>query len=298
MAPPRRVADPVCMDESSVAGESGVCGFDAAFLRALRDRELVVDYQPIVDVRRGKARRCEALVRWQHPERGLVPPCAFLPEVQARGFMPALTRYVLAEAITACAAWRRTAPDVGVAINVDATDFADPDLAGHLTGLLRAHDLPPGAVQLEITERGLLHDERATLQAIDAVVALGVTLAIDDFGAGHGSLLRLRRLPVTELKIDRSFTTGIGIHAADDHIVRCLVELARGLDVAVVLEGVEHARQWHLATAWGVSAVQGFLCGRPMRAHAVAEFVASREWLSSAGGVHALVERVGVGGGA
>jgi diguanylate cyclase (GGDEF)-like protein len=234
-------------------------------LRAGLDRgEIVVYYQPKVDPQLGRVLGVEALVRWQHPVHGLMMPPAFLPLAARSGLMPKLTRQVLAGALAQLASWRADGLDLTVAVNLDVSDLGDPELAADVARLLAEHDVPPTLLALEVTEDGLIADPETAAATLDAIAALGVRISLDDFGTGWSSLAHLRRLPVDELKIDRSFVMDMANDEDDASIVRTTLDLARSLRLRVVAEGVEDEETWTLLADLGCDAIQGFVLSRPL----------------------------------
>jgi diguanylate cyclase (GGDEF)-like protein len=246
-------------------------------LRAGLDRgELVVYYQPKVDPQLGRVLGVEALVRWQHPVHGLLMPPDFLPLADRSGLMPKLTRQVLDGALAQLAGWRADGLDLTVAVNLAASDLLDPDLPGDVAELLTAHAIPPTSLGLEVTEDGVIADPEGAAATLDAIARLGVHIALDDFGTGWSSLAHLRRLPVAELKIDRSFVTEMATDADDAAIVRTTLDLARSLRLRVVAEGVEDDDTWALLAGLGADAIQGYVLSRPLPAAQIDAWLAVR----------------------
>ncbi|WP_327069035.1 bifunctional diguanylate cyclase/phosphodiesterase [Kitasatospora sp. NBC_01250] len=226
--------------------------------RALETGEVQLHYQPKVAFD-GRVVGLEALLRWERPGRGKVSPDEFVGLAESSGLMPRLTDYVLEAAIGQLAAWRGQGLQVQVAVNVSPRDVLNPGFAERVAAHLSRHQVPAHALQLEITERLLLDDSRRAADTLAELRRHGVGMSLDDFGTGHSSLVRLRSLPVGELKIDRSFVSRM---VADDHdaaVVRCSVELAHSLGLTVVAEGVEDDETWERLHGLGVDAVQGWL---------------------------------------
>jgi len=236
--------------------------------RALEDGELGLVYQPKVELDSGAVRGMEALVRWRHPERGLVLPGSFVGRAEHAGLAFALARHVLDAALAQVAAWRGDGLPLSVAVNVSARALLDPRLPGAVNALLGRHGVPAHALELEVTEATLAADPERAAVALTALHDLGVGLAIDDFGTGWTSLDHLRRLPVDELKIDRSF-----VGTGDADVVRTTLALGRGLGLRVVAEGVEVEDVRAQLTALGVDLAQGFLFARPMDAQGASDFL-------------------------
>ncbi|GAA1975431.1 putative bifunctional diguanylate cyclase/phosphodiesterase [Kitasatospora viridis] len=226
--------------------------------RALETGEVQLHYQPKVAFD-GRVVGLEALLRWERPGRGRVSPDEFVGLAESSGLMPRLTDYVLEAAIGQLAAWRSQGLQVQVAVNVSPRDVLNPGFAQRVAGHLSRHQVPAHALQLEITERLLLDDSRLAADTLAELRGHGVGMSLDDFGTGHSSLVRLRSLPVGELKIDRSFVSRMVADHHDAAVVRCSVELAHSLGLTVVAEGVEDDETWERLHHLGVDAVQGWL---------------------------------------
>ncbi|WP_063819832.1 putative bifunctional diguanylate cyclase/phosphodiesterase, partial [Streptomyces caniscabiei] len=231
--------------------------------RALDAREVELHYQPKVRFD-GQVAGLEALVRWVHPERGKVPPDEFIAIAESSGLMPHLTEYVLETALGQVARWRAQGLHVPVAVNVSPRDVHTPGFAGAVAARLARHGVPAGALQLEITEHVLLEDPQRAADTLAGLTGHGVKMSLDDFGTGYSSLVHLRRLPVSELKIDRSFVARLAIDNEDAEIVRCTVDLAHSLGLLVVAEGVEDDETWERLRDLGCDAVQGWLVAAAM----------------------------------
>ncbi|MCQ9129317.1 MULTISPECIES: bifunctional diguanylate cyclase/phosphodiesterase [Streptomyces] len=231
--------------------------------RALDAHEVQLHYQPKVRFD-GQVAGLEALVRWVHPERGKVPPDEFIAIAESSGLMPHLTEYVLDTALAQVARWRAQGLFVPVAVNVSPRDVHTPGFAGSVAARLARHGVPAGALQLEITEHVLLEDPQRAADTLNALTGHGVKMSLDDFGTGYSSLVHLRRLPVSELKIDRSFVARLAVDAEDAEIVRCTLDLAHSLGLLVVAEGVEDDETWERLRDLGCDAVQGWLVAAAM----------------------------------
>ncbi|MFI0808259.1 putative bifunctional diguanylate cyclase/phosphodiesterase [Streptomyces echinatus] len=231
--------------------------------RALDAHEVQLHYQPKVRFD-GQVAGLEALVRWVHPERGKVPPDEFIAIAESSGLMPHLTEYVLETALGQVARWRAQGLRVPVAVNVSPRDVHTPGFAGSVAARLARHGVPAGALQLEITEHVLLEDPQRAADTLAGLTGHGVKMSLDDFGTGYSSLVHLRRLPVSELKIDRSFVARLAVDAEDAEIVRCTVDLAHSLGLLVVAEGVEDDETWERLRDLGCDAVQGWLVAAAM----------------------------------
>ncbi|MFJ5889312.1 putative bifunctional diguanylate cyclase/phosphodiesterase [Streptomyces californicus] len=231
--------------------------------RALDAGEVELHYQPKVRFD-GQVAGLEALVRWVHPERGRVPPDEFIAIAESSGLMPHLTEYVLETALAQVARWRAQGLCVPVAVNVSPRDVHTPGFAGSVAARLARHGVPAGALQLEITEHVLLEDPQRAADTLAGLTAHGVKMSLDDFGTGYSSLVHLRRLPVSELKIDRSFVARLAVDHEDAEIVRCTIDLAHSLGLVVVAEGVEDDETWERLRNLRCDAVQGWLVAAAM----------------------------------
>ena len=233
---------------------------------AIEDEKLTVVYQPKVELATGRTVGAEALVRWPHRRRGLLGPDEFVPAAEHTGLLRPLTMYVLERALADCADWRSTDPDFSVAVNLSARNLLDLELPDEIGSLLRRNSLPASALVLEITESALVADPVRTHGVLEAIHALGVEVSIDDFGTGYSSLSYLRRMPVDELKIDKSFLTAMTIDDNDALIVRSTIDLGRNLGLRVVAEGIETSAVCDEVTSLGCHLGQGFFFGRPVPA--------------------------------
>jgi EAL domain-containing protein (putative c-di-GMP-specific phosphodiesterase class I) len=234
--------------------------------------ELRVHYQPRVELATGRVVGVEALVRWQHPERGLLPPAAFVETAENSGLIRELGLWVLRAACRQGVAWHEAAPDappLEIAVNLSARQLADPRLPALVESVLEETGLDPSTLVLEMTETALMADADAALGALRALRSLGLRLAIDDFGTGYSSLVYLKRFPVNELKIDRSFVEGLGSDPEDTAIVTSVIELAHAVGIQAVAEGVETEEQWRALLTLGCDLAQGYLFARPLPADEV-----------------------------
>ena len=239
--------------------------------------QVVLHFQPQLSLTDGEIGAVEALVRWEHPERGLLPPGAFLGTAESGGLMRRLTRYVLHCAVAQAAAWREEGLDLRIAVNLAATDLADNTLPDEIGELLAEHGLEGSALKLELTESDVMsHPDRA-VDTMTELRALGCTLALDDFGTGHSSLGHLKRLPFDELKIDRSFVMRLDEEPDDLAIVRAAIGLARDMHLRVVAEGVETETVCRQLAALGCDTAQGYLISRPLAACDLRTWLAERE---------------------
>ncbi|MET8229186.1 bifunctional diguanylate cyclase/phosphodiesterase [Micromonospora sp. NPDC005298] len=232
--------------------------------RAVEDHEFVVNFQPIVDLGTGEVTSAEALARWHHPTHGMIDPLRFLEAVERSGLLPAFAEAILDQALTAAGSWRDAGFDVPVAVNVSPRSLLDARFPGSVLARLRAHDLPPDRLVLELTETLTLSQLDVVDQVLSRLREEGVRLALDDFGTGYSSLSLLSRIPVHELKIDRSFVTTMESSAEAAAVIRSTLDLGRSLDLDVVAEGVESEPQRRALWELGCVAGQGHLFARPM----------------------------------
>ena len=247
--------------------------------KAVDNDELTLAYQPKVAMRgAGGEHYAEALVRWRHPTRGLVQPMEFIPFAEQTGYIRAITQWVLAHAIAQCAEWRLDGLPMNVSINLSTRDLMDATLPDRFGALLKRHRCSAQWITLEITESAVLDDPAHAIKNLERLHALGCKLAIDDYGTGYSSLAYLRRLPVHELKIDKSFVIGMSTDAGDALIVRSTIELAHNLGLSVVAEGVENDATLDRLRAMGCDMVQGYLLSRPMGVAETAVWMRGSVW--------------------
>jgi diguanylate cyclase (GGDEF)-like protein len=229
--------------------------------RALEGGEIVVEYQPQVDLADGTVRSAEALVRWNHPTRGVLAPEAFLAAAEQGGLMRNLTRHVFDESLRQLRAWRNAGLEIDLAVNVSARDLADARFPDEIARALADHDIDPSCLELEVTESVLLSDRLRTSRMLERLVERGIRIAIDDFGVGYSSLGQLKTLPAKVLKIDRSFVSSMESDRSDEAIVSSTIELAHRLGLVVVAEGVETAAHLARLRAAGCDVGQGHFLG-------------------------------------
>jgi diguanylate cyclase len=239
---------------------------------ALAGGELWNAYQPKLDLRTGRIGAVEALVRWDHPERGTLPPDSFIPLIEQHGRAADLTLHVMAEALRDAVQWQRAGCLLGIAVNISATLLHDHAFARSLEQLLRTSGFPAERVTLEITESAAMADPEAAVVALDRWRRLGVGVSIDDYGTGQSSLSYLQRMPASELKIDRSFIAAMAGDPRNLILVRSTIAMAHELGLEVVAEGVEDEAALAMLRDMGCDQIQGYLISRPIRAEAVAAF--------------------------
>jgi diguanylate cyclase len=241
--------------------------------RGIEDGQLLLHYQPKVDAQTGKVLGAEALVRWQHPDHGMIPPDEFIPLAEHTGLITPLTRFVIDAALRQGRAWQLAGHEVPIAVNVSTHRLLDLGFPGEVADLLARWEVPARLLTLEITESAIMADPDRALQVVQDLHALGVSLSIDDFGTGYSSMAYLKNLPVDELKIDRSFVSSMTTNERDAVIVRSTVELGRNLGLHVIAEGVEDVATWQELDAVGCHAIQGYYVSRPVTADELEEWL-------------------------
>jgi diguanylate cyclase (GGDEF)-like protein/PAS domain S-box-containing protein len=242
--------------------------------RAIRDRELVLHYQPTLDIRTSEISWVEALIRWQHPTRGLIGPGEFVPAAEKTGLIEPLTRYVLDEALGQLTRWNAEGRRLKVAVNLSMRNLHDATLPEQISGLLQKWKLPGEVLTVELTESAIISDPARTSDVIRRLKQLGVGIAIDDFGTGYTSLAYLARLAITQLKIDRSFVLNLCNQSDDAAIVRSIITLGHDLGLEVVAEGVETEAIFDQLARLGCDTAQGFWLSRPIPADELTEWLA------------------------
>jgi diguanylate cyclase (GGDEF)-like protein len=250
--------------------------------KAVDNDELTLVYQPKVPLGSSTNENyVEALVRWQHPTRGVVPPLEFIPFAEQTGYIRAITQWVLAHAVAQCAAWRAEGLAMNVSINLSARDLMDSELPERFALMLQQNFCAARWFTLEITESAILDDPAHAIENLKRLHALGCRLAIDDYGTGYSSLSYLRHLPVHELKIDKSFVIGMAHDRSDEVIVRSTIDLAHNMDLAVVAEGVEDEATFDRLRTLGCDMVQGYWLSRPLGAAELSAWMRCSAWTRS-----------------
>jgi diguanylate cyclase len=234
---------------------------------AVSRNELSLHFQPKMRAPDGPLLGVEALLRWRHPRHGLVMPNEFIPLAERNGLIVEIGDWVLDEACRQLAQWHRDGHAIpGVAVNLSATQFRYAGLAGQVREVLRRHRLAPGTLTLEITESTAMHDPEHSLPILQELADIGVHISIDDFGTGYSSLMYLKKLPASELKIDRGFVKDLAEGSDDAAIVATIIALGRTLNLDIIAEGVETPQQQALLTRLGCTSLQGFHLGHPVDA--------------------------------
>jgi diguanylate cyclase len=239
----------------------------AELRRAIKNSELFVLYQPVFDLGDGAMMGAEALVRWRHPERGVIGPAEFIPVAERRGLIGAIGEFVLDQACRQLAAWTsagRCPERFTIGVNLSGRELRDPGLVEHVAATLRRHGIAPSRLVLEITENVLVGELGDAHRAIESLAKLGVRIALDDFGTGYSTLAHLRHLQTDILKIDRSFVSQLGGKSRDREIIAAVAGMAHALGMTVIAEGVETQAQRDELTALGCDAAQGYLFARPL----------------------------------
>ncbi|TMK87722.1 MAG: EAL domain-containing protein, partial [Actinobacteria bacterium] len=239
-------------------------GSSNRLVRAIDRDELVLHYQPKIELQTGRLVGVEALVRWQHPERGLMAPALFMSAVESTGMIRPFTRWSIQEALRQHMSWRDDGLDIPVAVNLSARLLDDHAVVAMVREELDALGLAPGVLELELTETAVVADVDHSLAVLDALAAMGVRLAVDDYGTGYSSLGYLKRLPVVEIKIDKGFVSELTADDNDFVIVRSTIGLAHGLGKIVVAEGVEREETARVLTGLGCDVAQGYYYARPL----------------------------------
>jgi len=253
--------------------------------KAIAAQELRLYYQPKAELHTGQVSSVEALVRWQHPTHGFIPPDQFIPLAEQTGLIVPLTHWVVETAIQQCRRWLDAGLDLRVAVNLSMWNLRDTSLPETIAGLLAQYGVPPHLLCCEITESAVMADAAHTLQVLNRLFALGVRIAIDDYGTGYASLSYLKNLPADELKIDRAFVQHLTADGADQAIVRSTVNMAHSLGMHVVAEGVEDRATWDLLETLRCDIAQGYFLSRPLPAQDLERWLNERKeaaarWLS------------------
>jgi EAL domain-containing protein (putative c-di-GMP-specific phosphodiesterase class I) len=236
--------------------------------------EIAMYYQPQIAIETGEVVGVEALLRWRHPRRGMVDPEELIRVAEQSAVMRLLTRRVVDDVVEQLAKWAAAGVHLRAAVNVSVRDLQTTEIADQIADRLSRYGVDASQLQLEITEGALMADPRRVLATISRLAKMGVAIALDDFGTGFSSMQHLRRLPLTEVKVDRSFVLGMASDADDAAIVRSMIELSGALGLRVVAEGVEDERTWRLLHEAGCHVAQGWFYARPMPADELVEWLA------------------------
>jgi EAL domain-containing protein (putative c-di-GMP-specific phosphodiesterase class I) len=247
---------------------------------AIEENELTLAYQPQIAVDTHQVTGVEALVRWAHPRRGMIPPVEFVAIAEHTGLIEPLTRCVLRGALQQCRTWLDKGMHLPVSVNISATDLQD-GFAHTVEELLDAHGVPVDYLRLEITEGAMMVDRDRARRVLQELRVLGVRISIDDYGTGYSSLAYLGHLPIDELKIDRSFIAGLLSSAANAAIVRSTIALGHDLGLVVVAEGVEDQPTWDVLAELGCDTIQGYFASKPLPAAVLENWIEDRSAASS-----------------
>ncbi|HEX7403829.1 MAG TPA: bifunctional diguanylate cyclase/phosphodiesterase, partial [Usitatibacter sp.] len=247
---------------------------EMALRGALERGEFTLHYQPRVDAATGEVSGFEALLRWNHPEHGLLPPAEFIPILEETDLIVAVGTWVLESVCRQVRAWQESGFKVRpVAVNLSARQFRGKDLEAVVARTLMDSGISPALLELELTESLLMRDPEETVRTLQSLESYGVRIAVDDFGTGYSSLAYLSRFPIDSLKIDRAFVRDAGTNPEDRTIIQTIIQLAHGLGLTVVAEGVETESQMQLLKAQGCDEIQGFLISRPLTAREIEKYL-------------------------
>ncbi|MBI3596224.1 MAG: EAL domain-containing protein [Nitrospirae bacterium] len=258
---------------------------------AIEHNELLLFYQPKISLKTRHIVGVEALVRWKHPHRGMIPPDQFILPAEQTGLIHPLTRWVLAAGMRQCKAWRDVGMELTVSVNLSARNLLDPKLPAQVTEQLQAAGVNPDWMRLEITESAIMSDPAHALDVLTRLHEMGIRLSIDDFGIGYSSLVYLQKLPVDTVKIDKSFVINMTKSQNDAVIVRSTIDLAHNLGLKVIAEGVESEEIWNQLSALGCDAAQGYYMARPMPADDLTRWLHESPWGLSPSTVNPLPDR-------
>ena len=245
---------------------------------AIERNELELYYQPKLHMRTGIMTRAEVLLRWNHPQRGLLPPAAFIPVAERTGLIKSMTDWLLDRALAQCRAWQDAGAPIHLAVNISARSLLDQTLPGKVQSLLDRWNVDPRFLKIEITESSIMADPAHALAILSLLQSMGVRLSVDDFGTGYSSLTHLRELPIDEIKIDKSFVMGMTRNDADAAIVRTVIDLAHNLGKQVCAEGVEDEETWRCLRELGCDLAQGYWISRPVSAAPLMAWLVDSSW--------------------
>lgn len=252
------------LDQLSGGGNKSVVGVDVA--QALALGQLILYYQPVIEIETRRVKGAEALIRWAHPTRGVLPPAEFLDEIVKEGLMQPLTEHVLTTAVHQVAKWHHAGENLTVSVNVTASSLLELSLPDRITEMCAAQQIPPEKLILEVTETEAMRDVTRTMDVLLRMRIRNIGVSIDDFGTGHSSLRELQRMPFSEMKIDKSFVMDMVSNRDCTVIVNSIIDLAHNLGLRVVAEGVEDVRIWRMLAERKCDYAQGFYMAKPMPA--------------------------------
>jgi EAL domain-containing protein (putative c-di-GMP-specific phosphodiesterase class I) len=246
--------------------------------KAIQTNALELFYQPQIDLLNRSVRGVEALIRWNHPQLGFIPPDEFIPLAEHTGVIRPLTRWVLNQAIFQCAEFLSAGKPLRMSINMSARNMQEEDIADYIDKLIQRHEIPVEMVILEITESAMMTEPEKTLGVLNVLKERGISFSIDDFGTGHSSLAYIKKLPIGEIKIDRSFVMDMLQDREDLMIVHATIELGHNLGLEVVAEGVETQQEWDQLRDLGCDVGQGYFFGRPLSRDNFYEWLSAGGW--------------------
>lgn len=259
-------------------GSRADLAFKSELLQAMANNELVLYFQPKIDLRSSRITSVESLVRWQHPQRGFLSPDVFIPLAEQTGLINQLTFWVLKNALQQCAAFNQAGVEITVAVNLSAGSLNDIRIPGEIAHMLGIAKINPAMLVIEITESAVMSNPVEALNALQILDRMGVSLAIDDFGTGYSSLAYLSKLPVDEIKIDKSFVLDMVLDQQAAVIVRSTIDLGHNLGKKVVAEGVETLELWNLLSEWGCDTAQGYYMSKPLPADQLMQWLKDSHW--------------------
>ncbi|MFZ2493962.1 MAG: EAL domain-containing protein [Thermoanaerobaculia bacterium] len=245
---------------------------------AIERQEFELFYQPKLHLRSGIMTRAEVLLRWRHPQRGLLSPAAFIPVAERTGLIRTISDWILDKVIEQCRVWQDAGAPIHVAVNISAKSLLDQALPARVQGLLDKWNVDPRFLKIEITESSIMADPAHALAILSMLQSMGVRLSVDDFGTGYSSLTHLRELPIDEIKIDRSFVAQMTSNEADAAIVRTVIDLGHNLGKQVCAEGVEDERTWRMLKELGCDLAQGYWISRPLNAPDLMQWLNDSAW--------------------
>ena len=251
---------------------------DSELKQAIENGELELHYQPKIDIQTQRIKSVEALVRWIHPEQGFIPPDRFIPVAEQSGLIHPLTRWVLHTALQQTSYWHQNHALLSVAVNLSALSLRDSTLESMVKYALENVDVSPEHLTLELTESAIMSDPQRALDTLTNLDQMGISISVDDFGTGYSSLAYLKRLPVDELKIDRSFVMDMDNDANDEAIVRSTIDLAHNMGLKVIAEGIETQQSWEKLTEMGCDMGQGYYMCRPLKTDDLDEWLRTSPW--------------------
>ncbi len=269
------------LDQLMAGNNKGVVGADVA--QALALGQLILYYQPVIEIATRRVKGAEALVRWAHPTRGILPPIEFLDEITKEGLMQPMTEHVLNTAVNQAAKWHHAGENLTVSVNVTASSLLELSLPDRINQMCEQHQIPPERLVLEVTETEAMRDVTRTMDVLLRMRIRNIGVSIDDFGTGHSSLRELQRMPFSEMKIDKSFVMDMVSNRDCAVIVNSIVDLGHNLGLKVIAEGVEDVRIWRMLAEKKCDLAQGFYMAKPMPAEEFNRWLISWRETSASG---------------